>query len=122
MAKRRSIDRELTELSDEELGKIPLAELQRIRNKRWAHKAVGLVERADQELLRRSPKVNWKCLRCGRPDFHEKEMRVSGGFLQSFLGWETSKYHAIICNYCGKTEFYSVLMPGSQQVMGMLGD
>ena len=111
-------DWDLRKLTDEQLESLPLQELQRIRNKRWAHGLEELKERADSELKRRDPKVNWQCTRCGREKFHQKEIRVSGGFGESFLGWERNKYHAIICNYCGKTEFYSVLMSGAEQSIG----
>ena len=33
--------------------------------------------------------------------------------MESFLGWERNKYYAIVCNYCGKTEFYNVQMSGA---------
>ncbi len=114
-------DWDLRSLTDEQLELLPLDELQRIRNKRWAHDLEELQKRAEAELTRRDPRKDWKCLRCGRVHFHEKEIRVSGGFAESFLGWERNKYHAIICNYCGKAEFYKVLMSGAEQSIGFLG-
>lgn len=113
---------DLMKLSDEELEALPLHELQRIRNKRWANGLEELTERANAELRRRDPKVSWECTRCGRKKYHQKEIRVSGGFVQSFLGWERNKYHAITCNYCGKTEFYSVLMPTAEDTIGFFGN
>ena len=115
-------DWDLKRLTDEELELLPLAELQRIINKRWSYNRIELLERAEAELSRRNPKNNWKCQRCNREHYHEKEIRVSGGFMQGFLGLETDKYHAVICNYCGKTEFYNVLMPSSEKAIGMLGN
>ena len=82
----KKTDWDLFKLSDEELALIPLAELQRVRNKRWAYGAKELRERADAELARRDPRKNWICIRCNRQHFHQKEMRVSGGFMESFLG------------------------------------
>ena len=115
-------DWDLKRLSDDELEALPLTELQRIIDRRWAHGKKELEQRAIDELSRRNPKNNWQCLRCGKKNYHEKEIRVAGGFLESFLGWEQNKYHAIICNYCGKSEFYNVKMSGSQQIMGVLGN
>jgi len=45
---------------------------------------------------------------------------VSGGLASSWLGIETEKFHAIICNYCGKTELFSVLMSGSSKAVDFL--
>jgi predicted nucleic-acid-binding Zn-ribbon protein len=117
----KKTDWDLLKLSDEDLAAIPLETLQRLRNKRWAHGMKELKERADAELDRRDPRNNWSCLRCNNTKFHEKEMRATGGFMQSFLGWEWDKYHAIVCNYCGKTEFYSVHMPMSEKSIGLFG-
>lgn len=108
-------------LSEEELSLLPLVDLQRIRNKRWAHGLKELQKRVQEELERRDPRKDWVCTRCENTHFHEKEIRVAGGFLSSFIGWERHKYHALICNYCGKTEFYSVLMSASEESMGILG-
>ena len=41
--------------------------------------------------------------------------------MESFIGWERNKYHAIICNYCGKTEFYNVQMSVSEESLGFFG-
>jgi len=114
-------DWDLRKLTDEELEFIPLEELQRIRNKRWANGKEELLARADAELARRDPRRNWKCNKCGREHFYEREMRVPGGFLESYFGWERNQYHAIICNYCGKTEFYKTLMSGAQESIGFFG-
>ena len=119
--KRNNRDWDLQRLTDEELESLSLAELQRIRNKRWANNLHELQQRAQNELDRRDPRIDWKCLRCGKTHYYEKEIRVSGGFAESFLGWERNKYHAIICNYCGKTEFYNVLMSGAEQTIGFMG-
>ncbi|MEM1189736.1 MAG: zinc ribbon domain-containing protein [Pseudomonadota bacterium] len=110
------------ELSDEALESLSLEDLQRIRNKRWAHGLKELQARADAELARRDPRTDWKCLRCGREHFHEREIRVSGGFLESFWGWERNQYHVLVCNYCGKSEFYKTLMSGAQESIGFLGN
>ena len=115
-------DWDLRKLTDEQLELLPLKELQRIKNKRWANGLEELQKRAQDELDRRDPRSNWKCLRCGKKHFHEKEIRVSGGFAESFLGWERNKYHAIVCNYCGKTEFYNVLMSGTEKGIGFFGN
>ena len=112
---------DLVELTDKELEAIPLEELQRIRNKRWAHGLHKLQARADAELARRDPRKNWKCLRCGREHFQERQIRVSGGFLESFWGWERNQYHVLVCNYCGKSELYKTLMSGAQKTIGFLG-
>ena len=114
-------DWDLRSLTDEQLESLPLDELQRIRNKRWANGLEELQKRAEVELARRDPRKDWKCLRCGKEHFSEKEIRVSGGFAESFLGWERNKYHALVCNYCGKSEFYKVLMSGAEQSIGFLG-
>ena len=114
-------DWDLRELTDEQLESLPLKELQRIRNKRWANGLKELKNRAEEELNRRDPRRNWKCLRCGKKGFHEKQIRVSGGLAESFLDWERNKYHVIVCNYCGKAEFYNVLMSGAEQTIGFLG-
>ncbi|MGY8815094.1 MAG: zinc ribbon domain-containing protein [Gammaproteobacteria bacterium] len=117
----KKTDWDLLKLSDDDLAAIPLETLQRIRNKRSNHGMQELKDRADAELDRRDPRHNWSCLRCNKTKYHEKEMRATGGFMQSFLGWEMDKYHAIVCNYCGKTEFYSVLMSSSEKGIGFLG-
>ncbi len=122
MGRKKEAHWDLKKLSDKDLASIPLIELQRIVNKRWAYGKQELLARAQDELQRRNPKNKWKCLRCGNEKYHEQEIRVSGGFMQSFLGWEMNKYHAIICNYCGKTEFYSVQIPSSEKAMGLLGN
>jgi predicted nucleic-acid-binding Zn-ribbon protein len=114
-------DWDLKKLTDEQLESLPLQELQRIRNKRWANGLEELQTRAQDELDRRDPRINWCCFRCGKQKFHEKEIRVSGGFFESYIGWERNKYHAIICSYCGKTEFYNVLMSGAEQSIGFFG-
>lgn len=116
--KKKNPDWDLSKLTDAELELLPLSELQRIRNKRWAHGLKELQARAEAELNRRDPRNNWKCNRCGKMHFHEKEIRVSGGFGESFPGWERNKYHAIVCNYCGKTEFYYVLMSSPERSIG----
>ena len=115
-------DWDLMKLTDKELASLPLVELQRVRNKRWAHTSKELLIRAEKELERRDQRNNWSCARCGGEKYHEKEIRVSGGFFESFLGWERNKYHAVICNYCGKTEFYSVMMSGSEKGIGFFGN
>ena len=114
-------DWDLVKLSDEELSLIPLIELQRIVNKRKDYGLNELYERALEELNRRNPRNNWKCTRCENTLFHEKEIRVSGGFLESFLGWERNKYHVLVCNYCGKSEFYNVQMSAGEQGLGFFG-
>lgn len=112
---------DLNKLTDEELGLLPLNQLQRIRNKRWANGLKELQQRAEDELQRRDPRKNWQCLRCGKPHFHQTEIRVTSSFIESFLGWERNKYHALVCNYCGKTEIYNVLMVSSEQSLGFFG-
>ena len=119
--KKKETDWDLKTLSDKKLESLPLAELQRIRNKRWANNLEALQLRAEAELRRRDPRIDWKCTRCGKEHFHEKEIRTTGSFTESFLGWERNKFHAVICNYCGKTEFYNVLMPGFEQSLGLFG-
>ncbi len=118
----KDTDWDLLKLSDEKLASLTLEELQRVRNKRWAHSAHELIDRANAEIARRNPKTDWSCLRCGKDKFHEKEIRVSGGFLESFWGWERNRYHAIVCNYCGKTEFYNVQMSGAEKGIGFFGN
>jgi predicted nucleic-acid-binding Zn-ribbon protein len=115
-------DKDFTNFTPLELSLIPINELQRIRNKRWANGVKELQQQAEDELKRRDPRTNWACLRCGNNRFHESEMRVSGGFLESWLGWERNKYHAIVCDYCGKTEFYSRLMSGAEDTLGFFGN
>lgn len=115
-------DKDFTNFTPLELSLIPITELQRIRNKRWAFGLKALQHQAEEELKRRDPRTNWACLRCGNTRFNESEMRVSGGFLESWLGWERKKYLAIACNYCGKTEFYSTLMPAAEDSLGVLGN
>lgn len=112
-------DLELEQMSDEQLADLPLIELQRIRNKRWANDLDHLVLRADQELARRDPRRNWVCVRCSKARFHEHEMRAPGSFSESFFGWHRQKFHAIICNYCGKTELYSVLVTVGEDLRGI---
>lgn len=118
---KHKMDWDLNKLSADELEQLTLPELQRIINKRWANGLEALQERAEKELARRNPLANWSCKACNKPKYHEKEMRVAGGFLASFLGWETEKYHAVICNYCGKTEFYNVQMSSSEKGLGLFG-
>jgi len=113
-------DWDIKELSDEALQELSLSELMRVRNKRWANQKSDLAARADAEIARRDPRRNWKCLRCHHEIFHEKQVRVSGGLASSWLGIETEKFHAIICNYCGKTELFSVLMSGSSKAVDFL--
>lgn len=114
-------DRDLDKLIDEQLSLLPLSELQRIRSKRWAHGIKERRQRAEDELSRRDPRKTSSCARCANDHYRENEIRVAGSFGESFLGWERNKLHAIVCNYCGKTEFYSVLMSGSEQGIGLFG-
>ena len=106
-------DKELQKMTDEELSELTLEELIRLRNKRWAWQKPQLEKRAQEELERRNPKKNWKCSGCGRTKYHEKEARVAGSIISSWFGLESNKFHALICNYCGKTDFYSVFREGS---------
>jgi len=115
------IDKELERMSDEELQNLSLPELQRIRNKRWANRKTDLVKRANDELDRRDPRKNWKCSKCNSMDFYEKEIRVTGSFMSSFLGVETQKFHVIICSSCGKSEMYDVLMQAHEKTIGFFG-
>ena len=114
-------DWDLERLTNEELEKLSLHELQRIRNKRWAHGLKELQERAESELKRRDPRNDWQCLRCGKAEYSESQVRVAGSFAESFLGWERTKYHTITCSYCGKTEFYKVLMSVGEERIGFFG-
>ena len=109
-------DKELKRMSDEELRALPLHELQRIRDKRWAWQQHELEARAQKEVERRDPRKSWSCLRCGTEKFHQREARIAGSLIASWLGLETTKYHVIVCNYCGKAEFYSVKFTGSNLV------
>ena len=118
----KKTDWDLLELTDEQLSKVPLDELQRIRDKRWAHGLEALQKRAEEELKRRDPRLNWKCLRCNSEHYHQKEIRVAGSFATSIWGWETNKYHAITCNYCGNTEFYGVKMSSGELGLGFFGN
>ncbi len=117
----KDTDWDMLKLSDDDLALIPLEELQRIRNKRWAHGLKELQQRADAELSRRDPRKNWECTKCHKTKYHEREIRVSGGFMESIFSWERNKYHAIVCNYCGKTEFYKVMMSSSEKGIGFFG-
>lgn len=114
-------DWDLRMLSDKELELLTLEELQRIRNKRMAFGMEELRKRAEEELWKRDPRRDWCCLRCGKHYFQEKEILVSGGLFEAWLGWERNKYHAIICNYCGKTEFYKILISGIEDRIGITG-
>lgn len=120
--KSKKPDWDLLKLSDEELEFLPLEELQRIRNKRWANGLEDLQKRAEEELARRDPRKNWSCNRCSKTHFHEHEVRVAGGFAEAFLGWERNKYHVIVCNYCGKSEFYKTMMSVGEQSVGIFGN
>lgn len=114
-------DKELQLMSDEELESLPLEKLLRIRNKRWAWQKPELEKRALEELARRNPKKDWKCSGCGRTEFHEKQARVAGSMVASWFGLETNQFHAIICDYCGKTDLYSVLREGSLATDFLIG-
>lgn len=120
--KSKKPDWDLLKLSDEELERLPLEELQRIRNKCWANDLKDLQKTADEELARRDPKKNWYCIRCGKTHFHEHEVRVAGSFVEAFIGWERNKYHVIACNYCGKSEFYKTMMPAGEQGLAIMGN
>lgn len=119
---RRKKDWEYTKLSDEELASLSVIELQQLIDRRWSRGLKELEQRAIEELSRRNPRKDWQCLRCNKRKYHEKEIRVSGSFITSFLGWEQNKYHVLVCNYCGKSEFYNVQMSGSEKIMGFLGN
>lgn len=117
----KRFEKDFASLSDEELSQIPLYELQRIRNKRWAFGRKDLAEQAQQELYRRDPRNKWACTRCKCENFHEKQIRVAGSLAMSWLNIESEKFHAIVCNYCGKAELYSVLMDGSKAMDFLAG-
>lgn len=114
-------NKELSSYTKEELAELPLDELQRLRNKRWAWQKPELVIEVEEELAKRSPMKNWHCLRCGKNKYHTKQARVAASLAASWMGLETSKYHVVICNYCGKSEFYSVLRNGSLAIDFLTG-
>lgn len=109
-------DKELESLSPDQLSELSLEELQRIRNKRWAFQKSDLKKEAEAELARRNPMRDWSCLRCGKDKYHSKPARVASSLADSYFDMESSRYHVVICNYCGKSEFYSVLREGSMVV------
>ncbi|MGJ8671006.1 MAG: zinc ribbon domain-containing protein [Oceanococcus sp.] len=118
MAKR--FEKDFKSLTPEEIAQIPLSELQRIRNKRWAFGKKELLAQVEEELARRDPRPSWACTRCESTMFHEKQIRVAGGLTSALIGVETEKFHAVVCNYCGKTEFYCVLLDGSSKALDFL--
>ena len=112
MSRRRDIN-ELSSINRKELEKLTLEEMQRIRNVRSAHDKADLVEQIDEELVRRSPMQSWSCLRCGKGDYHTKQMASTGGLFTPLTALGDAEYHVVVCNYCGKAEFYSVLREGT---------
>ncbi|NKI34345.1 hypothetical protein HFP89_04120 [Wenzhouxiangella sp. XN79A] len=107
-------------ISNLDLKTMPLSDLQRFRSKRWRERDGDLKERVEAELKRRDPRNDWQCRRCEHRIFHEKQIRASGSAAWAWLGVETEKFHAVVCNYCGHTEFYSVLMDNSSKAIDFL--
>ena len=115
---KRKKDKELELLSDEELQLIPLSKLQRIANKRGAHGLTELEQRARDELARRDPRTNWKWYALRLPAFHEKEVRTAGSFMSAWFSVETQRFHLLVCDNCGKSEFYNVFMAAHEKGLG----
>lgn len=113
-------DPDLQKLSDAELRKMPLGRLQRLRNKRWANQKHELVERAEAEIARRDPRPNWQCLRCGNRHFHEKQIRVQGTLASALMSVSTEKFHFLVCDYCGKSELFGIMMEGNEKILDFL--
>jgi len=86
--------------SPENLSELTLVELQKVRNKLWSTQNTELLQKAESELDRRNPTKDWNCLRCGKSEFHVQ----TGASVSA-----STKMHIVICNYCGKSEFYNVL-------------
>jgi len=93
-------DEELESMSSEKLAELTLSELQRIRNKRWAAENEELLQEAEDELSRRNPMKDWQCMRCRKSRYHTKKGMVTSS---------TTRLHIVVCNYCGKSEFFNVL-------------
>lgn len=110
---RNRTDWDLRTLTRAEFEALPLSEVQRIQNKRSAHSLEDLVREADAELARRSPLRDWHCCKCARTTYYTREARIAGSMMASWLGLETTKYHVVVCNYCGYSELYHVLRDGS---------
>ncbi len=104
-------------LTDKDLEEMTLVELQQARRKRWA--SDQQLKRISQELARRDPLTDWSCQRCGREKYHEKEIFTDGSYGDSMFQWERYKFHAVICNYCGKSEFYNTRMTSDDDGFGV---
>jgi predicted nucleic-acid-binding Zn-ribbon protein len=106
----------------EELSLLSYRQLIAISNKtRWGRSHKQIKQQVNEELKRRDPRKNWVCKSCGNSKFHEKQIRVSGGFFESYLDWDRNKYHAVVCDYCAKTEFYYRRLSPIQDALDLFG-
>ncbi len=98
-------------LTDAELHQAPLAFLQRVLERRRRLGNADLVVRAEAEIRRRDPRQSWECERCRNHAFHEKKLKMASGPVTAMFRLDAETFHALICDYCGNTEFYNIADP-----------
>lgn len=81
---------------------------------------LDLVGPLKQELLKRSPTGNYRCMKCAHENFFVGEVRTARSFLSSLFNAQTAKYSAVVCRGCSFTEFYQGRISAEQQALDIL--
>ena len=50
--------------------------------------------------------VNWKCAKCGNPDYETDEFRATGGAFAKIFDVQNKKFATVTCSRCSYTEIY----------------
>lgn len=81
---------------------------------------LDLVGPLKQELLKRSPTANYRCMKCAHDNFVLSEVRTARSFLSSLFNVQSAKYSAVVCRRCSFTEFYQGRISAEQQALDVL--
>jgi len=49
---------------------------------------------------------NWKCPKCGNPNFETDQFRATGGILAKIFDVQNKRFTTVTCNQCKFTEIY----------------
>jgi predicted nucleic-acid-binding Zn-ribbon protein len=77
----------------------------------------NLIEPLQQELAKRSPTANYRCVKCAHDKYQRSEIRTARSFLSSFFNVQSAKYSAVVCKRCSFTEFYQGRVSPGQQAL-----
>lgn len=80
----------------------------------------GLVPVIRDELFRRDPLRDYKCMKCGHNRATEKQIRTAKGFWSAMFDVQVARYRAVVCTRCNFTEFYAGDTSVGQQVADFL--